>query len=512
MKLRATGGKQGRAAFLSGFIMFATTLLLYFWQAALVPSQNVLSVQVVSFVGVVELFTILLSWHFSYHRMLCPYIVTVLSLYLCLCGQSLMWAFGIDAGYRDLMLSNYWQFTDLQICKALLFSELCIATLHLVVINRIDPQTRMMRCRRGTKRWRNHFSDESISYSAIITVGLFIAAITIVPYLIDARNTLATISVVGYNGQYASVSYGGDSLFAKIGDFYPVASILILFCWGEKSTYNSEKYPIKCFICYACIAIVIVVSLSTGGRSPAILFALAVVFVRLARRKMKTRTIVVLAALGFVALAAMRGVDLMRSGQIASISDFLTFFGEGDKNAVVDFLGDMGWNLMSLVECQTLMPGDFSFALGGSYLFSLTSVIPNLGFWEIHPSSIYGNLGNWLQGVLGLSYGPGFTPVAEAYYNFGSLGFLAFILWGMLLCWLNRLYENSESQLGQLLVAIFIGSLLKSFVRSSFVSFFRPAFLYLVLIPLFITFISGALGERRSKRDEGGRPYLAQDS
>lgn len=174
-------------------------------------------------------------------------------------------------------------------------------------------------------------------------------------------------------------------------------------------------------------------------------------------------------------------VDMIRSGSVADISDFFTYVADDDNNPVLDFLGDIGWNLMTTLEFQKVIPSAHGFGLGSSYLVSMTSIIPNLNFWTVHPAYQYGNISGWLQEYLRFSFGIGCTPVAESYYNFGVFGFLFFLIWGKFIASLNRKFDSPKSILDNYQVILFMGILLKASVRSSMFAVFRPYIFYVVL-------------------------------
>lgn len=77
-----------------------------------------------------------------------------------------------------------------------------------------------------------------------------------------------------------------------------------------------------------------------------------------------------------------------------------------------------------------LVPQSINLKLGQSYIASFLARVPSvlLGGYSL---TKYANLSQWLMETLNMSYGPGFSMHAEAYYNFGLLGipFMFFIGW-----------------------------------------------------------------------------------
>ena len=184
-------------------------------------------------------------------------------------------------------------------------------------------------------------------------------------------------------------------------------------------------------------------------------------------------------------MAGLRFVDMFRSYSVKNMSDFIAYAVDPDNNPVIDFIGDSGWNLMTTYEFQSIIPDSRNFGFGFSYVISLLSVIPNLGFWSVHPAQTYGDISSWLGSYLGFSFGIGGSPVAEAYYNFGFFGFLVFIGWGVFFAKINRMYENKNHYLLNCHAVLFVGILMKSTVRSTFFAVFRP-YVYYILIPMLL--------------------------
>src|SRR5699024_1960315 len=105
-----------------------------------------------------------------------------------------------------------------------------------------------------------------------------------------------------------------------------------------------------------------------------------------------------------------------------------------NENPVVSTLQNLGGTIWPLGKIMELFPRNFDFLMGGSYLASIVYLIP--GFLRIgslgNIGQVYLSPANWLMNTLGMSYGPGFTPFAEAYLNFGWYGTLFMFVFGFL--------------------------------------------------------------------------------
>lgn len=456
-------------------IVFFIFLLLQVIEVNFDLSTNdyLYNIRFMSFVSVVLLLYIIISWKKTYYRFLSPYIFFILLLYACLCGQTPFWLLNIKAGFRDL---TTWMnlFNSIDLCKGLLFSFLCLSFLHMVVLLSIDPSTKKTRLKEKKQKEFYNIIETKEVYKKITFFGLVCCFLFLVPYLISFINLRNTIKTVGYDMQYDNMVTGIASLFTKIADFFPLGIITLVFVWGNKNEFNKNNFIVKRVLLLFFSVTYIACELLLGQRTGVILFVFALLFVVYKNKKIPFKNLIILGFCAMFLMAGMRFVGIARSNS-SNLYD-------KDNNPVVDFISDTGWNLMSLVEFQKIQPNVYNYGYGVSYLISLTEVIPNINLWDVHPAYKYGNISQYLREYLGYSYGLGCTPVAEAYYNFSYFGFLIFYLWGIALINLNRKFENKNDLISNYTVVLFIGILLKSCVRGSFYAIFRPYLLY-VLFP-----------------------------
>lgn len=207
------------------FLLLMCLIIAYAYESTMVGSGVLHNIQFVSIIGTGILLYIIASWKTVYYRILSPYIIIVSTLYLTLCGQSVAWAFGLKAGYRDLRYAAYGTVTFLnnELCHALLYSYLCIVMLHVAVLAYVDPSTKKMK--RVEKAFEKEKQNQLNSidkrlYKILVVFGMVLIALTIVPYLMTNLKSYSIIRIKGYGAQYDSVSYGLSSIGAKIADFF----------------------------------------------------------------------------------------------------------------------------------------------------------------------------------------------------------------------------------------------------------------------------------------------------
>lgn len=87
-------------------------------------------------------------------------------------------------------------------------------------------------------------------YKILVVFGMLLIALTIVPYLVTNLKSYSIMRIKGYGAQYDSVSYGLNSIGAKIADFFPVGVVTLLFAWGKKN-----RIQFQAFLMMVCVAI-----------------------------------------------------------------------------------------------------------------------------------------------------------------------------------------------------------------------------------------------------------------
>jgi oligosaccharide repeat unit polymerase len=172
-------------------------------------------------------------------------------------------------------------------------------------------------------------------------------------------------------------------------------------------------------------------------------------------------------------LMAIPAIGLMRQsfGKSAATGTAQT---ETELNPVESTLDTMGGTLFPLVKVMELVPSGTPFVGGATYASSVIRLVPHSlrpgRLAELGSEPLYSSPATWLMKSLGMSYGPGFTPFAEAYLNFGWWGGgLAMFLFGMLFSSLLTV-PNAKLSSWPLRMAVALASfaLLGFSVRGSF--------------------------------------------
>ena len=290
------------------------------------------------------------------------------------------------------------------------------------------------------------------------------------------------------NGGYGAVYTVNKSssylmkVFGILEDYYQPCMLILLI--GNREDVQKRRLIVLCMM------IDVIISLYIGGRSGAVMTGLGILLAyHYFVKPFKLKQIIPGMVGGYIGIALLNTVAMNRGNSGRTVTDIFSSLGDSFSNVLGDFVGELGWTLTSVCWTINLVPSTSPFRYGLSYLVSLITWIPSFVFGDKtnHPVAIWGNLADWLANTQNMSYGPGYTTVAESYINFGWFGLIAMIIEGAILCRLLASIKRSDVEnniFGATFQTLIIMILMKSIVRSSLSAAMRSVFF--VLIPLYL--------------------------
>lgn len=416
--------------------------------------------RVMGLLGAIQLFYSVWSWKSIGREIINPYVFFLLALYLFSFGQSFLYIFNIVSEKRDLL--GFQGITIDEIFNAQKMTLFMLSFFHIGAI-----------CFVRNKKELLNTSYNNINYIyRIRKLGWFLFVVSIIPYYWNLIETLLISMASGYGAIYERNAAIGISQIDKYIADYFIPSLICLFVG-----YSNDK-RVKSLVIGIC-TVNIVAILLTGGRTPAvILVALLILLYHYCVKKISFKGILVLSIFSFLFLSLLSVVSYLRSQEKRSIEDYLRYDVSGN-NAAVDALAEMGGTMFCLIKTKDIVPLYENYRYGRSYLYSFTTFIPNIGFWEIHPAKREANLGEWLTNALRLSYGTGYSMCAEAYINFGGCCWIImFFLGGLFGNLLGIENKRLKEDLALLIFSLIILWFCLKITRNSFIGFVRIFFYY----------------------------------
>lgn len=410
---------------------------------------------IMGWIGLIQLAYSIISWIKRGNQIVSPYIIFLLTLYVFSYGQSFMWAFGLDS---ERTLIGFYGVTIQEIFHAQVLTVVMLAFFHIGAIYSLIKKRAKAYNIYNTTNQRKRLQQ----------IGWLLFLVSIVPYIVSTVHDLILSMTMGYGAIYDDDKVGIDNLSGFIADYF-IPSVICLFI-----AYKSNR--LIRLLLLALLSVNIIAILLIGGRSNAvILISILIILYNYLVKRFTKKWIVVGVLGGFILLQVLSFVASTRTegGRTANINNV-----EMESNAAVDALAEMGGSMFCLIKTMDLVPRKVDYRYGKSYVYSFTTLIPNVGIWKIHPAKKESNLGDWLTDALGLGYGTGFSMCAEAYANFGYCGFILFFFWGWFLANIFGKIEISAKTNDYALMA-FLLVLFWYFLklpRNNFINLVRPIF------------------------------------
>ena len=372
---------------------------------------NLESLKILGGFALIQLVYILYSWKRLTGTIFDAYIIFILACYSFNLIQPILEIFDAVSPARSII--THFKYTFDVYCPATFISFYFILFFHLGAITSYKAPIHK----------HHSFNQEiyTIQQKNIYKIAFYFALFSFPGYIYNTIMNMIISATEGYGAIYAEGN-GRLKILGLIGDYYVPAIICMYF---SAVALNRKKTQTICII----ITTVFIPPLIIGGRSNAIII-LAILFLIYTFFNHINKKFILYTGIGayivFIVFALIAG---NRGGGIDSYTS-IQYDNEEKGNPALYTLTEMGGSMQPLMNCIQIIPAHQPHRYGQSYLYATTTIIPNVGIWSIHPATKYANLGNWLRDYLNLPYGPGFSIVAEAYYNFGYCGFIIMFLFG----------------------------------------------------------------------------------
>ena len=441
---------------------------------------------VASLICLVSVVIELILWKNLTHEFFSPYTVFFIVLFIFCCGQSVGWLLNIDMGPKDMWNRVDHGITKDLLLRGLLYSSISISYFHLGAII-------ATKCDRRNIKYSKY--NEIIVRKVFKYTAKHILIICIPAFIINSYTNIIQVKT-GYENLYSYLE--SSSIIYRVIDilsnYYEPCLLMLLIA------YSKDRIKRKVII--FAMLIDVIISLYIGGRSGAVMSLLAIVLAyHYFIKPFNGKKVIVAITTGYFGIAFLNTIAKFRNLSNKNVVDLFNMFIMSFSNVIGQFIGELGWSITSICWTMTLVPKSYSFRYGLSYLVSLIAWIPTFFFPNGHPVVKWGELSTWLQGALRMSYGPGYSMIAEAYLNFGEYGSYMLLIEGMVISYMIAQVSRKNSHkdiLKSTIQIIYIMILMKSLIRSSVSIAFRQ-FVFIIL-PLYIIMIVVLKKNKKIKR------------
>lgn len=422
---------------------------------------QVSSIETISHWGIVgwgQLIYSIYTWRKYGNRIISPYIIFLLCFYIFNFGQCLLFPLGVE--FSDHELIGYLGITVSGIYKAEIYTLMMLAAFHLGAL---------LFCERKNKVFK---LQPDFNERKIIKIGWIFLLVSIIPYYQELIQDMLFSITYGYAALYErEESIGIATIWSHVADFFIPACVCLYVGY-----HNNRRIQI---LIEALIVVNVAILFITGGRGGGvILLGLLLALYNYVYKPFTNKQIIVLCFGGFLLLSILSTIADNRNSADRSFELYES--NPDSNNLAVQAIAEMGGSMACLIKTQELVPQTEDFRYGSTYLYALTTIIPNWGFWDIHPAKKGANMSDWLTNKLMLGYGTGFSMSAEAYINFGAFGWIMMILLGYLLSWAFSYVEvgvNSKNA-PMIIFSMILFFFCLKMPRNNFIGIVRPFFFY----------------------------------
>lgn len=373
------------------------------------------------------------------------------SFYILTLGQSLFYALNIEINSIYKGLDLYYTNPAYAVNNAYLFTIICLNMINIGAVTWLSKRKPFF-----TLKTKNITLDEisrkTDFTSTMRTVGWLLFALSIIPYMYEAIQLINVYAVYGYRAAYGSISgtTSWGKSFGLLGRLFPYVLFMLL------AAYRYEKKG-QFFIINIILGLILF-NFAIGNRSEPICYLMALLwfskkYTRSEHEKHWMTLVMIAGAVLLILIFPIIG-EVRNTGELSFKTVTDSFIGAtSSTNSIKDAIIGMGWSAFPTVKTMQLIPDQFDYHFGQSYFFALLSIFPNI-IGGTHISVKYAGLAQWLMNTLNMSYGPGFSMPAEAYYNFGWLGILVMPIIGRIIA---KILDESDKQETALRLFIMMG-------------------------------------------------------
>lgn len=452
-----------------------------------------------SVIGWIFLIWSVISWNSLRNELISLYIAFLMLLYSFTFGQSLLLIFNLVSENRDLLF----RISELQIIEAQIFTLMSLISFHLGALilckkpNNIGANSNDTISNTKTV---DKVQENSLMLMAIRYTGVILLVFSLPGFIYNLSKTLIIVSQSGYGALYGYHTGGlaRVGLFERIFEYtssYFLPSLICLLVAFRNKKRNRR-------IIVSLMILDILTRLYIGGRGGAAVLILVIILIyHYCISPINKKQFFLIIIGGYFTLSFFAIVAQLRNVAERSFSDYFSVLIQsfGENNLFFETISELGWSMFPLAAVMSIIPSRYNFFMGKSYIYALTSIIPNLGFWDIHLAKVHASSSTWLMETLNLWSGPGFSMVAEAFRNFGWYGFIVLIGFGMLF---GRIYTSVDKftvikrpDLICIVMIFFNATLL--FIRGDNLLLVRPIFYVVLPIYMLIHFIYNELLRRK---------------
>lgn len=368
------------------------------------------SVFFMSWAGILIALYIYLSWYKLTGVIFSLYTIFMLFFFLFNFGQPIMWAFGIHTSYEIGNIPIYTGFgvpTNGDIINGQLITCISALMFHLGAVICYKPRKSKIKL----SIENDSTVINSVAFRSIFITSVIIAIVAIPVTLYDSFNLLRISQQYGYNALYYSEFARSNVDFSIMANmfFFPALVGLLI-----GSHYNKKIV----WLVYITFTIYLLLNLFAGDRGSWVYKLVLLIWLsHVCYKPINFKKMIkyfLLSFLGLYIIGAFVSLRKIGLGNI-TVNDFISSF-SFENSPIVLVLFEMGGSMS--VVMMLLMYGWDVWPYTNTYLLGIMGMVTNKVIYTLDmPFSL---ISSWFsQDYLGITWGAGFSIVAEAVLNYG---------------------------------------------------------------------------------------------
>lgn len=422
-----------------------------------------------SFLGVVQYFIIVQRYSKNTNNLLNQYTFFFSSYFLFSFGQIALFLFGIEYDKFNLLI-RFEQHEIIAYSLFYLFSTTFLALGTIKMTKSKNPKNISLK----------NTSDTNLNIK-LKRLALILFVVSAPVYVYILLNYITISLTVGYSSIYDSNHQTNLPQILTSLEMFFIPSLFML-------TYSYKENFLMSKIIKVMFLLVTIGLLMTGSRSRAFALVLTMVFYYSDYiRSLKLINIIPFLVVIIMFVSLIPSIQKFRNEPVRDFATLIEVLEKnGDEsNVIVDTVGEMGGSMQPWLLVNRLIPSQYGYGYGISYISSFLAIIPSKLTFGISFSS-FAQLSTWLQNAANMNYGPGFSMLAESQYNFGIFGPIMMFFIGKIyyLMISDKYLKRKVGNLSKVFVAIALFTVITSGRNSLYLSV--RTFFYTVIIPVYI--------------------------
>lgn len=435
-----------------------------------------LSIKEISVYSTIVCGVIIVLAYYEKKKIMTEYILIILFLILFHFGQSITYVLE-PTRYLPIIDDFNLKYT----IKALLYALNCIQIFDITYMMCIPGSSQKLKYRPCSKNYLA--AADTVSKMGVALLAPIVLSTLAVKTIYSLKN--------GYMNLYAydSGGYKESAVMPYLDNLFVILCVLRI-C---SLSYNLQKVKttIALMIVYSTMMFV---SGSRSGMLSVLLTTILIYITKIKRERSEHKVkIFVIGAALVLSSVFMSYFRLITNKNSVGFEESIKYVME--SNPITTMMIEMGGTLKPLIYCIEIFSSGEPLKLGTSYVASVCLLIPNIAhiLGAIHPAAKLSNLSKWLMEYKQLSHGPGFSIVAESYYNFGAAGAFVFIFWALFFC--RVLGEPEKQNEEQSFISYSTMMLVFSLIRGSTSDFIRFFVFEVIFLNIVVKLYAGMISK-----------------